>query len=224
MDKGAQHTGLHLETPGLDSRGGRNKIAVTNRLGETVDVGIESVPKEVIGQRHAPPRQHGILVGGGEVHLALLVEIVDFQLLVVVVHIVGAVEGVLDVVERGEVAQSVSEVALREGVGVPYALAAPPHVVHDSARHTALRIVVVYLEMPLAAVELAVDIGLEARGVDIAVLTHGGGVVGQLAGRIHAAVAELVFAAGVYPLRTERHIHLPRKAELHKSRRVDEVE
>ncbi len=61
----------------------------------------------------------------------------------------------------------------------------------------------IYECFPVATVERAVDAALESHGVEVAVLPHGGGVVGQVARGSDAAVAELVFARGVDPLAAE---------------------
>ena len=90
-----------------------------------------------------------------------------------------------------------------EGVCVPDTLAAAPDVVDDSAGDAALAVVVVGFEVPFAAVEGAVEAELQTGGVDVAVLACGGGVVGQFAGGVDAAVAEFVLARGVEPFGTE---------------------
>ena len=115
--------------------------------------------------------------------------------------------------------------ALHEGVVVPDALAAAPHVVDDGPRHAALRGVVVGLEHPLAAAEGAKERALHARGAHVAVLPYGGGVVHYLVGHYGlAAVTELVLAAAAEPLAAERCRNLVGKAQLYEQRRIDQVE
>ena len=68
------------------------------------------------------------------------------------------------------------------------------------------------------------DVGFDASGIDIAVLTHGGGIIGQFAGRIHTAVSEFVLAARIYKLGAERCVDTVGQAQFHKRRRVEKVE
>ena len=52
------------------------------------------------------------------------------------------------------------------------------------------------------------EVGLDALGVDVAILTHGGGVPGRLTIGIAPLVAELVLAAGRQELCAERRADL----------------
>lgn len=69
----------------------------------------------------------------------------------------------------------------------------------------------------------SVQVEFQTSSVDVSVLSYCGGVVGQFAGRIYAAIAKLVFAACVYPLRTELSIQSLAEFKLYECRRIDEV-
>ena len=118
----------------------------------------------------------------------------------------GTVECVFQIVERGELAECLSIIDLSERVGVPDAFSATPYVVDYRPRHASLGIVVVDLEMPLSGLHHAIEISLQAGGVNVAVLAHGCCVVCQFASRIDTPITEFILSTRIYPFRAKRRI------------------
>ena len=165
---------------------------------------MEIVPHKVVACRDTPLRQNGIHVGSRQIYLALLVQVVDFYLFVVVVHIVCAVKSIFGIGQGSELAYVLGKTALNERIIVPYTLAATPHIVYNGSGYTTLAVVVVHLCRPGAVCDRTVYIRLQTCGVDIAVLAYRSGIVGKLARRINTAVAELVFAGRIHPFGRQR--------------------
>ncbi len=90
--------------------------------------------------------------------------------------------------------------ALYKRVGVPYPLAATPHIINNRTRHPALRIIIVSLESPVAAWHRSKKIHFETRSVYVAVLPHSRGVISKFTRRIHPPVAKLILARRIKPL------------------------
>ncbi len=111
VDHGAQGAGLYLEDiAGRVCRGQREPVGGAAH----VHVLRQAVPLEVVGGRDLEPAGGAQQVGPGEVDLALLVDVVDVDELVVVVDIAGVVVGVLEVEPH---APEPREVVLAGGLG-----------------------------------------------------------------------------------------------------------
>ncbi len=77
-------------------------------------------------------------MGCRHIYLLLLVQVVDFHLLVIVVDIMGAVKRVFDIVEHGPPAKMPGVASLHKRVSVPDSLAPTPYIVYYRTRHSSL--------------------------------------------------------------------------------------
>ena len=83
--------------------------------------------------------------------------------------------------------------SLHKGVSVPQALAVTPHIVHNSPRHSTLRIIVIRVHTPEAGgTVVMMQSQFRAHRIDIAVLPDSRGIIRRLAVGQHASVAEWV--------------------------------
>ena len=206
---------------GVARRVGEGAVA----LGGHVERGVERVPLEVVGQRHLPVLQDVAEIGAREVELLLLIGVLGLDQLGVLILVVGVVGGVLGVEQRAEpLRPAVGQRALDERVGVPQPFAVAEDVVDNGSRDAALGVVGVGSHGPLSVGHLSVEPGLHAGGVYVAVLPVGCRVVGDLAQRVAAAVAEFVPAGGVGPLAAERRADGVGDLVLVAHRGVDEPE
>ena len=212
VDEITQQAGLHLQPPPFESRGQCRHVGVARRVGEGavalgghVEGGVERVPLEVVSQRHLPVFEDVVEVGAREVEFLLFVGVLGLDQLGVLILVMGVVGGVLGVEQRAEFLRpAVGQRSLDERVGVPQPLTMAKDVVDDGSRDAAFGVVGVGPHGPLSVGHLAVESGLHARSVDVAVLSVGRCVVGDLAQRVAAAVAEFVPAGGIDPLAAER--------------------
>lgn len=186
---------------GIARRKGEGAIAFCGH----VKSGVERIPLEVIGQRHLPVFEDVVEISAREIELLLLVGVLGLDQLGVLILVMGVVGGVLGVEQRAEFLRpAVGQRSLDERVGVPQPLTMAKDVVDDGSRDAAFGVVGVGPHGPLSVGHLAVESGLHARSVDVAVLSVGRCVVGDLAQRVAAAVAEFVPAGGIDPLAAER--------------------
>ena len=212
VDKVTQHAGLHLQPSPFKCRGQCGHMGIARRKGEGaiafcghVKSGVERIPLEVIGQRHLPVFEDVVEISAREIELLLLVGVLGLDQLGVLILVMGVVGGVLGVEQRAEFLRpAVGQRSLDERVGVPQPLTMAKDVVDDGSRDAAFGVVGVGPHGPLSVGHLAVESGLHARSVDVAVLSVGRCVVGDLAQRVAAAVAEFVPAGGIDPLAAER--------------------
>ena len=203
-DKSSQGRGLTLEAAECDGSGGGQQIGIALGAYKVVYICIEAVEHEVIAGRHIPFAGNDVvLVGCGHVDLTLAVEVVHLDLLVIVVDVMRAVESILGIGQSGPAPVGGTPMSLDKAVGVPNAFAAPPYVVDDGTGYASFAIIVVCLGHPIAVRCLAEYRSLEARGVDVAVLARGRGVIGYFAGGIDTAIAEFVFTGRIEPFGTE---------------------
>ena len=77
-------------------------------------------------------------------------------------------------------------------------------------------------DVPFSLPEEAVQSRVDAQGVDVAVVAHGGGVVLQCPAYVHAPVAELVVALRRDPLRADSRTDIVTDFVLVKQSRVEQ--
>ena len=197
VDEGGEDGALGFQVLVIDSGGKAHEVRDTRGVGEVPHVGIELVPLEIVAQRGTPVRQQFEHVGSREVELLLLVAVVDGQLRGVAIHVVGVVIGILCQPSCREAFTDVLVVgSLEESVEVLLPFTAPPHVVDDGTRDAAGGVIKIAFQLPRALIELSEEVGLDALGVDVTILSDGCRVPGRLSVGIAAFVAELVLAAG----------------------------
>ena len=114
------------------------------------------------------------------------------------------------------------ETSLEERVAVPQPFRTLPHIVHDGSRNPSFRGVMVGEDVPFSLPEEAVQSRVDAQGVDVAVVAHGGGVVLQCPAYVHAPVAELVVALRRDPLRADSRTDIVTDFVLVKQSRVEQ--
>ena len=208
----------------VDGRGGREHVGPARREGEAVGVGRQVVPPEVVAHRGAPSGQQLHDVRRREVGLLLLIVVVDGQSGGVAVDVVGVIVGILHEPLRAEaLADGFLQVPLDEGVQVLLALAPAPDVVDDGAGNAAGRVVDVALQLPCPLREQSVEVGLEALGVDVAVLPDGRRVPGGGAVEVLATVAEVILAAGRQPFAANAQADVGAEALLIEGREAQQV-
>ena len=202
-------------------------MRIPGREREIFEVGFQTIPLEIVRSREVPALHQIEGIGRGEVYLFLFVFVINgYQPIVVieVVRVIGCVFGV----EFGLIAVGHlhCKSALQEGVDVPKSFAVAPDVVDDSARDTALGVVIVSVQFPRAffVAQLSIETRFQAGCVYVSVLTDCCGVVGNFAQHVQTPVSEFILACGVGPLSAERSAQIVVDLFFENHGRIDQPE